>query len=203
MQKQCTKCKKDKVLNEFHKSERGKHGRNSVCKTCVGEYDAVKYWNNREKSIARVIKYNTAHKKEKIQYNAIRYLEHAEEYRERSRVYRSKNKEKEALRQTKYLKENPDIANERAARRRASKINATPSWLSYKDNKVIQAFYTEAVRLTKETGIGHSVDHILPLKGGAISGLHVPWNLQILTDSENSKKHNKFDFTYENKSWVN
>lgn len=73
--------------------------------------------------------------------------------------------------------------------RQIQKLNATAKWA---DPDKIRWFYEESVRLTKETGIQHSVDHIHPLKGKLICGLHVPENLQILTYSENSSKNNKF-----------
>ena len=52
-------------------------------------------------------------------------------------------------------------------------------------------FYREARLLTKETGKRHEVDHIIPLQGKDVCGLHVPWNLQILVGKENTSKHNK------------
>ena len=66
---------------------------------------------------------------------------------------------------------------------------ATPSWT---DNNAIKEFYITAQRLSKETGISHEVDHIIPLQGKIVSGLHVPANLQILTEKENQRKNAKF-----------
>jgi hypothetical protein len=89
--------------------------------------------------------------------------------------------------------ENPDKNRELSARRRARKKHATPKWLTEKDYDNIRAFYTEAQRLSIETGIEYAVDHIHPLSGEYVCGLHVPWNLQILTKSENSSKGNRIN----------
>lgn len=71
----------------------------------------------------------------------------------------------------------------------------TPKWLSEEQIEQIGDFYVEAQRLSKATGIKHSVDHIIPLLGKRISGLHVPWNLQILTLKANQNKHAKDDLS--------
>lgn len=64
-------------------------------------------------------------------------------------------------------------------------------WAALKDR--IRPFYEEAARLTVQTGVPHVVDHIVPLKGRSVWGLHVPWNLRVVTDEANRAKYNQFD----------
>lgn len=70
---------------------------------------------------------------------------------------------------------------------------AIPPWLNDQQKSAIQWFYDEARRLTQETGVRHVVDHVAPLNGAHSCGLHVPWNLQVLTDSENKSKRFRED----------
>lgn len=66
---------------------------------------------------------------------------------------------------------------------------ATPKW---SETAEIKALYVEAKRLSDSTGVRHSVDHVLPLKGEYVCGLHVLANLQILTYEANVRKGNKY-----------
>ena len=79
------------------------------------------------------------------------------------------------------------------AKRRAAKLQASPKWLTKFDLDYIKSIYIQAKELEKIDGIERNVDHIVPLKGKTVCGLHVPWNLQILTSIDNLKKSNKLD----------
>jgi excisionase family DNA binding protein len=59
------------------------------------------------------------------------------------------------------------------------------------DASAVRAFYAEARRLTETTGVPHHVDHIIPLQGDYVSGLHVETNLQVLPATDNIRKLNK------------
>ena len=77
-----------------------------------------------------------------------------------------------------------------ATKRRAAKLQRTPPWA---DLDAMRALYAQAQEMTAATGVVHHVDHIIPLQGKTVSGLHVPGNLQILTGSENSRKRNSYE----------
>jgi len=74
------------------------------------------------------------------------------------------------------------------AKRRSAKLNATPSWANLKE---IQQIYKNCSEVQRITRIKHQVDHIIPLLGENVCGLHVENNLQIITSTANAKKGNK------------
>ena len=76
------------------------------------------------------------------------------------------------------------------ARRRKHR-DATPKWLSRKQKSAIRQLYQIALTMTQTTGEQYVVDHIVPLRGETVCGLHVPWNLRVITQDENLKKSNK------------
>lgn len=83
----------------------------------------------------------------------------------------------------------PNKSTLRGRHYRRKRRLATPPWA---DLAAIRALYKQAKELTRRTGVLHSVDHVLPLKGENVCGLHVHTNMQILTHRENMSKGNKF-----------
>ena len=86
---------------------------------------------------------------------------------------------------------NPDMYKEMTSLRRRRFRDATPKWLTDVQKMEIRLKYRLAIELSRATGERHAVDHIIPLHGETVCGLHVPWNLQVLTQKDNLFKYNK------------
>jgi hypothetical protein len=129
----------------------------------------------------------------KEQYeNRIKEYFSRDEVRERQRKttieWAKKNKERKKKSDKEYVQNNRPRVRGYQAKRRALVRNAAPAWLTNEHKAQIQAKYDEAERLTQETGIPHDVDHIVPLAGKIVCGLHVPWNLRPLPRVVNNRR---------------
>lgn len=82
---------------------------------------------------------------------------------------------------------------EMAGERRATRVSATPRWLTKEDRLAIASVYERAATLTAQTGEKHEVDHIVPLRSKVVCGLHVPWNLRVMLAYKNRAKSNSFE----------
>lgn len=91
-----------------------------------------------------------------------------------------------------YRRENLPKVNAADAAKIKKRKHATPKWLSWFHLAQIEEFYELAAARTMQTGVEYHVDHIVPIKGKKVSGLNVPWNLQLLTAKENMRKHASF-----------
>ena len=161
MEKPCGHCKVVKDVSNFYKSSKEKTGYQSYCKDCKNLAFA-KYMANK-----------------------------SDEHKQNCKQWDVKNKQKRLEIGRKWAANNPDKIRLKRANRRAKQVKATPEWLSDFDKLKIKCFYQVAQMRTKESGEEWHIDHIIPLRGKTVSGLHVPWNMQIIRGSENLKKHNK------------
>lgn len=164
---QCKQCFEVKPFELFYKSAKYKSGYMGTCKSCKQAY---------------LRKWALANQDKQEQYRKISYI--------RGFV-------KKAAYYKKYIEENREkyltwkAANE--SLRRARKNNATPKWLTSIHLQEIREFFTIAKDLQWLSNETLEVDHIVPLKGKEVCGLHVPWNMQILTESENRRKYNNYE----------
>ena len=117
-------------------------------------------------------------------------------YYERNRetvIARAKSRPTENVRRYRnnWKKNNPThvLADNKARRRKHRQ--ASPPWLTREQRSEIRGVYKTAIQTTQATGKLYVVDHIVPLRSEFVCGLHVPWNLRVITQEENLKKSNK------------
>jgi hypothetical protein len=192
-----------------------------ICVSCVKQEKRDYYIKNRKKTLEKATIYREINRdKLKVKAAEYR-KNNPEKLRQIQKRGRVKNKEKIKKRQAKYYRKNKKkliknqtlyyvinknriaIVNkiryendkstflERSAFRRAALLKATPTWLTKEQRKEIRQIYKKAKELSHVTGIVYEIDHIIPLQGEEVCGLHVPWNLQIITFAENRSKSNK------------
>lgn len=206
--KYCNKCSTDKPLDQFNKHKRMKDGRSSQCRECTRKADKKYREENPEKIAAGKAKCYQARKehynqksKEWVSSNRERrraivnksYQNNRESKLEYSKRYRLENLDVCKERIKNWELRNPDRVRAKCSRRRAAKINAEPSWLTKEDQDKIVLMYALAKDCEIITGDKYHVDHIVPLQGKNVCGLHVPWNLQVLPADLNLAKSNKHD----------
>jgi hypothetical protein len=190
--KTCVDCKIEKPFEEFPRRGDSKDGYRNSCKPCRKSYYAKNYSTKREEKRAKQAVYRENNRKKLAKSSNNYYHTNREEVLNRLNTKRNNNREEYRNYMNTYRNTNKDKIRMYNANYRAIKLKATPNWLTEEDHKWIQWIYTQAMRLSEYTGIPHHVDHIHPLRGKNICGLHTPKNLQILTADENRRKNNRF-----------
>ena len=150
-------------------------------KEAIKEKRREYYQANKERVKQRVVEYRAKNKELRKDVEAARH-----------KKYREENKEIISLRIKKWRQENHAKVLAYARNRQAAQMQRTPKWLTKKHLEQIKDFYQEAQILEVETGIKHHVDHIIPLQGKLVSGLHVPENLHVIPATDNIRKHNHY-----------
>jgi hypothetical protein len=169
----------------------GRYVSNGYCVTCTLEKAAVWEKSNWKKVSGKKRGYQEKWFASNPKYRTEYYHKNSERVLERRRATYEENSEVIKARHKIYRDNNPHKMAAYAGRRRASERRAQPGWLTREHRSEMEAVYAEARRLTESTGVTHHVDHIVPLRGKTVCGLHVPWNLQVLTAKDNIRKSNK------------
>lgn len=189
--KYCVKCQIIKSVAEFGLDSYIKDGHRSYCMIC----DASKQRKSREHNYTltrmEIKELRDNNKKRCWTCKEIKISELF--YKSTTYVGGLSDRCKECAKLAKKLwkQKNNDKVQMADKKRKLSKTQRMPVWLTPTQLLEIKQFYLATTILKREYHIETQVDHVVPLQGRAISGLHVPWNLQILTRSENASKQNK------------
>lgn len=105
----------------------------------------------------------------------------------------AKHRERRNLEKLEWRKRNAGKVLALTRKRQLAKRKRTPSWLTPDDFWMMSQAYELAALRTKIFGFQWHVDHIIPLQGDEVSGLHVPSNLQVIPGYENSRKGNRME----------
>lgn len=184
--KTCNICHSSKTLDEFYNSKATKDGKTYKCKDCTKSYSS-KYKKDNAEATKR---YSKAYQKKHYQENREDRLLWQKEYRERNLEFR---REYDREHSKAYYEENKSRFIEKGARRRASSIQATPPWVDEIHKERLRSIYKTCRNVSRSSGKPHHVDHIVPLKGENICGLHVWWNLRIVPAEINLSKGNRLE----------
>lgn len=164
-EKLCARCEKAKSRTEFGKHANRKDGLQVYCRACMRalraerQYDKLRWQQHRDTESARNTKYRDS--------NADRLRA---SYREHARRRRS---------------EQPHLVNAYNKGRKAAQRMAVPLWA---DRGQIATIYRKARELSERFGVDLQVDHVVPIRGKTVCGLHTPDNLQLLASDLNYKK---------------
>lgn len=148
------------------------------------------YYANREKAQVRMKAYRESHPGQAHALSLAWRTENRERARETRRRWREANPEAHRASQSKYAAAHPEKYRALRMKRIADEIQRTPAWADFQK---IEKFYAEAKELSEFTEMLWHVDHVVPLRGKLVSGLHVHENLQLLPGVENVRKSNCFE----------
>lgn len=140
-----------------------------------------------------------ASQKEWLSQNAGKTAEYCARHREKHLIKRREDSlarywrdvEINRKKMLEYQKNNRSRFTANSNMRYAGKLKATPPWLTKDHKAFMQVTYAMAEKMSAEFGYKFHVDHIHPLRGQDVCGLHVPWNLQVIPAFDNQSKGNR------------
>jgi 5-methylcytosine-specific restriction endonuclease McrA len=154
-------------------------------------YQKVYAQRNREKAYEKIKEWRAANP-EKWAEQSKRYAKkYPEKSVARTQAWKARNPEKAVEVDKRTRQKNSARVTANGAKYRAVKLQATPVWLNKAHWFEMSCVYVYRDAL-KRSGLNYQVDHIVPLRGKNVSGLHVPENLQVILATENRLKNNRY-----------
>jgi hypothetical protein len=168
-QKECKNCGVD--ITFAYNSKQG-----LKCKPCVAIYQKAYREANAEKMASQKAEWK---------------LKNKEHVAAKDKAYADAHPELKNIARKKWIAENPGKNTASKALNFQKRKKRIPTWLSEDDKWMIEQAYVIAAIRSKMFGFKWHVDHIIPLNGKLVSGLHVPTNLQVIPGVDNSRKGNR------------
>jgi len=191
--KKCVSCGEIKQLALFYRRADSPDGYRNDCKECRKAKSRDNYFSDLKNKRA----WHREHHQKKIEANSNWYVEHyaanADKFRKQSAIYYATRYRANRLAHAKkWAAENRGKSNAIKKAYKLAKTRACPAWLTEDDHWMMQEVYDLAQYRSEVMGFQWHVDHVVPLRGKMISGLHVPWNLQVIPGHANMSKSNRF-----------
>jgi hypothetical protein len=186
----CKSCGEEKPTSEFYLRKSGAFN-SYVCKPCFKAACRARYSANRER-------YLVSHRRWK-QENKTRHVAISTEWNRQNRErrleimarYRAKNKERIRAYSKEYIARDLVKAKQKE-KKIAYRLKGNARCPQWANRRAIASIYKEARLLSRQTGVTHSVDHIVPLSHPLVCGLHVEHNLRVIPQTENLAKSNRW-----------
>ena len=204
--KKCTLCGVGKPVDQFYKRADSPDGYRHDCKECIKARVKKRFYAEHEKCKAAHRRYHAAKitanpnwyaeqyaaKREyMLSHSKKQYRANAAERIAKQKLWTEANPDRTKAYKHLWKKANPGSVHEASVRRRRVQSRQTPAW---SDRARVKAYYDVCAFFNSVNGYPkYHVDHIIPLKGTLVSGLHVHSNLRVIPARENERKNNKFE----------
>lgn len=188
--KRCPKCGLDRENTLFTKDKSRKDGLSTWCVECTRAKNSKRYNEDKDRRLVKQKEYHEDNRQENIVRMRARYSSMSDVYKAQAMAWAEANRDKVRQRAKRYYARRPEYFAEKARRKLIRIKEQTPIWANL---DAIREFYRKARELTIATKVQHEVDHIVPLKGKNVRGLHWEGNLRIITRTENRMKSNKLE----------
>lgn len=191
-QRICSRCGRSlpKTTEFFQVDRKKSSGLRPDCKQCRRAARRAAYLSDRERILIQTRKYEKENWQAVLERKRKKRKTYPEQYivllRQRAASWRALNPERVSRSYKLWMHANRGKYNAKCAAARAARRDSVPPWLTVEQKTQIALTYESAALA------GNHVDHIVPIRGELVCGLHVPWNLQILPPLDNLKKGNRF-----------